>query len=201
MNPSAYWKWLRCSVGVFVLLACGAAVAVAYQGACPCEESTWTPTTLDDLQSLSICELEDLYRRSELGRPMTGVGEGRLLCLTDPRLPRLKVRIARTVWRGKGACEDGYFTNRWIGGVDWIDSHYVVGPSWVDGKPSVIMEYAPKTPLFENMHDELREVSPGLYFGPVYERFPCPKLRGYVGVKLKPCAKQKGCPENGCCPH
>ena len=109
--------------------------------------------------------------------------------------------MARTVWRGKGACEDGYFTNRWIGGVDWIDSHYVIGPSWVDGKPSVIMEYAPKTPLFENMHDELREVSPGLYFGPLYERFPCPKLRGYLGLKLKPCAKQKGCAENGCCPR
>ena len=76
--------------------------------------------------------------------------------------------------------EDGYFINRFIGNINWIDSNYVVGPERIDGKPAIIMEYAPGTPLFANMHDELREVAPGLYMGPVYERCPCPKLRGYV---------------------
>ena len=55
------------------------------------------------------------------------------------------------------------------------------------------MEYAPGTPLFANMHDELREISPGLYMGPVYERFPCPKLRGYVGLQLECCSAPKCC--------
>src|SRR5262245_54721238 len=101
MTPSACWKWLRCSVGVLALLACGTAVAVAYQTEVTCPQSTWTPTTLDDLQSLSIDQLDDLYRRCEIGHPFTGVADGRLLCLTDPRMPRLKVRMARRVWRGK----------------------------------------------------------------------------------------------------
>lgn len=199
MISSACWKWLRCSVALAALLV--GSVALAYQPDTSCCIHTWTPTSLDDLQSLSVEQLTDLYRRCDIGRPITGVADGRLLCLTDPKFPRLKVRMARTVWRGKGACENGYFTNRWIGGIDWIDSHYVVGPSWVDGKPAVLMEYAPKTPLFANMHDELREVSPGLYFGPVYERFPCPKLRGFVGLKLMPCKVQKKCLEKACCPN
>ncbi len=37
------------------------------------------------------------------------------------------------------------------------------------------------------MHDELREVAPGLYVGPVIERCPCPKLRGYIGLQREAC--------------
>jgi hypothetical protein len=45
------------------------------------------------------------------------------------------------------------------------------------------MEYAPETPVFANTRDELREVAPGLYMGPLYDRFPCPRLRGYIALE------------------
>jgi hypothetical protein len=143
--------------------------------------------TLDRLQRMSACQLGDLFTQAEMGRPLLGVARGRLLHLTDRRLPRVKVRLANLVWRGKAACEDGYFVNRWVCGIERIDSHYTIGPSWVDGRPAIIMEYPPGTALFENMHDELREVAPGLYLGPVFERFPCPKFRGYVALQLEGC--------------
>ncbi len=139
-------------------------------------------------------QLDALFRQSDVGNPLVGVANGRLLYLTDKRLPKLKVRLANAVWRGKAAHEDVYFVNRWIGNVNWIDSTYVIGPSWVDGKPAIIMEYAPGTPVFANMHDELREVAPGLYMGPVYERFPCPKFRGYVALQLEPCCEGRSVP-------
>jgi hypothetical protein len=149
------------------------------------------PRCLEDVKNLSVCELAELFARAEVGQPPVGRARGRLVALTDERLPRLKVGAANAVWRGKAACADGRFVNRWIGGVRWLGSTYVVGPSWVDGRPAVLIEYAPGTPLFANMHDELREVAPGLYLGPILERCPCPKLRGYLALELEGCKPPK----------
>ncbi len=190
MNP-----FLRRSSLRSVLLACGVLLGAVLVcrgqpgGGCS------TPTCLDDLARLGPCELEALFRAAEMGRPLVGVARGRLLYLTDPRMPKLKVWVSNRFWRGKAACEDCYFTNRWVGNINWIDSNYTIGPSWIDGKPAVLMEYAPGTPLFEPMHDELREVAPGLYLGPVFERFPCVKFRGWVALQME-CKKRR----RGCCP-
>jgi hypothetical protein len=103
----------------------------------------------------------------------------------------MRVKLANAVWRGKEASEDGAFVNRWIGNINAIGSTYTVGPSWVDGRPAIIMEYPPGTKVFWNMHDELREVAPGLYLGPVYERCPCPKFRGYVALQMECCTEHR----------
>jgi hypothetical protein len=144
-------------------------------------------SALDDLAQLGPHELATLYDRADLGRPFVGVADGRLVYLADRQLPRFKLRVSKAVWRGKAADEDGHFANRWIGGRQAIDSHYVIGPSWVDGRPAIIMEYPPGTALFANMHDEVREIAPGLYLGPVFERFPCPKFRGFVALQMEHC--------------
>jgi hypothetical protein len=152
------------------------------------------PTCLEDLDGLSACQLHDLYTHADVGQPFVGVYRGRLVHLCDRVLPRVKLFAARTVWRGKMACEDGSFVNRWVGGKTAIASEYVIGPSWLDGKPAVLMEYPPGTKLMGNLHDELREIAPGLYLGPLYERCPCPKFRGWIAVELECCAKKKrGC--------
>jgi hypothetical protein len=180
MLTSPCLKWFRSPLVAFglllgVVLTCNAEPGIVY-----------VPTCLEELEHLTPCQLHDLYTHAEVGHPLVGTARGRLLYLTD-KFPRIKVRMANSVWRGKAAEPDGYFVNRWVGNVRWIDSHYVIGPSWIDGKPAVVMEYPPGTKLFWNMHDELREISPGLYIGPVFERFPCPKLRGYIGLQLEAC--------------
>ena len=117
-------------------------------------------------------------------RPHEG---GRVVLLTDRRLPRVKAGAANAVWRGKEWAADGSFVNRWAGGVRAIGSQAVIGPSWADGRPAVVMEYPPGTPLFANTRDELREVAPGLYLGAFYDRCPCPRLRGYFALTIDPC--------------
>jgi hypothetical protein len=187
MNSSKSWKRMRSLV---LVLGIGLGLAVTCQGQDSC---LFTPTCLEDLDGLSSCDLAALYDRADVGQPLVGVARGKLVYLSDKTLPRLKLRFSAAVWRGKMGCEDGYFVNRWIGGVNRIDSHYVIGPSWVDGRPAVIMEYPPGTKLFWNMHDELREIAPGLYLGPVFERFPCPKFRGFVALQMEDCCKKKRC--------
>jgi hypothetical protein len=154
----------------------GAAVTARTQGEC-C-------LTMHDLERMSVCELEALFKSIELGTPFVGCGRGRQLCSTDPCRPRLKTFCANLAWKGKIAGPDGHIVNRWIGGVRAIETCYIIGPSWVDGRPAILMEYAPGTPILANTHDELREVAPGLYVGPLYDRFPCPVLRGYIAVEV-----------------
>jgi hypothetical protein len=149
---------------------------------------------MHDLERMSICELEQLFRSVELGTPFVGCGRGKQLCSTDPCRPRLKTFCANAAWKGKIAGPDGHIVNRWIGGLRCIETCYTIGPSWVDGRPAILMEYAPGTPILANTHDELREVAPGLYLGPLYDRCPCPTLRGYIAVEVERCC---GCPAGG----
>jgi len=176
------------SVLLFGLVVVGAAAPCGGTSCCVVP----VPTCLDEAQRLQGWQLEELFRGAEIGQPFVGKANGRLVHLTDKRLPRVKCRLANAVWRGKKANECGHFVNRWIGDREWIGSRYVIGPSWIDGKPAVLMEYPPGTALFANMHDELREISPGLYIGPLFERFPCPKFRGWIALQL-PCCERKCC--------
>jgi hypothetical protein len=204
MTATSVPGWLWRGVGAFGLLL---GVALVGQGqpippanAEPVAEPVAVPVCapqgprcLEDLKHLEPCQLGQLFTSAEMGHPLEGCARGRLLYVTDRWLPKAKVWGSGLVWRGKMAQPDGYFTNRWIGNVDRIDSHYVIGPSWIDGRPAVVMEYAPGTALFWNMHDELREIAPGLYLGPVFERFPCPKFRGWVALQCEPCKGKPKC--------
>jgi hypothetical protein len=143
------------------------------------------PTCLEQLQGFSCDELLDLFRHADMGHPLVGVARGRMLVSTDKHMPRFKVRLANLVWRGKTAEEGGYFINRWVGNHEFISSHYVIAPSWIDGRPAVVVEYDPGTALFGNMHDELREIAPGLYLGPLFDRCPCPKFRGMLALQVE----------------
>jgi hypothetical protein len=134
-------------------------------------------------------ELEALFRGASVGAPLDGTYKGLLVYLVDERLNAFKLRMAEATWRGKAACaETGYFGNRFAADVRWNESYYEIGPSWIDGKPAICMEYTKRALLFWNMHDEVREIAPGLYLGPVIERFPCPHFRGYVALQ-KECDK------------
>jgi hypothetical protein len=179
MTSSQQWKRLRTLVLTVGLMFGWALYCHGQPDGC------WSPHCLEDLDNLSACQLNDLFTRADVGHPLVGCARGKLIYLVDKTLTRAKLQGAAAVWRGKCACEDGSFVNRWVGGRNAIGSQYVIGPSWVDGKPAVIIEYPPGTKLFWNMHDELREIAPGLYLGPVYERFPCPKFRGYLALQLE----------------
>src|SRR5262245_10328130 len=141
MKPST-WKWLRALVLAPALLLAAVLACKADPGCCG-----GGPRCLEDLEGLGPCELAALYARADVGHPIVGRARGRLLYLTDQNFNKLKLRVSAAVWRGKAACCDGSFINRWVGDRRSIGSTYVIGPSWVDGRPAVIMEYAPGTKL------------------------------------------------------
>lgn len=141
------------------------------------------------LHQLSICQLDDLYRRATVHAPPHGWFPGEVIVFTNMPAPRLVKKLADTYWVGKHIEPNGYFINQWKRRKA-LDSCLHIGPSYVDGRPSIVFEYPRGTPLFGPMRDEYREIAPGLFLGRMYRRRPCVRFLGYNYLQLSP---------SGCC--
>ena len=154
-----------------------------------CDPANVPLSSMQQLQGLSYDQLMAMFLKADIGNPLRGPAKGKVLVLTDRHLPRIKAKVFNTFWHGKSAQDDGYLVNRWVGGHQWLDTTHTIGNSWVDNKPAMVVEYAPGTPLFANFRDEIREIAHGLYLAILYERCPCPRIKGILGLQLitKPC--------------
>lgn len=139
-----------------------------------------------DLKHLCPAELDELFSKGCVPTCPVGRAKGTVLVVCDAHCPKLRAKMAGTMWKGKDFCEDGSFTNRWPG-FSAGGSHTDIQPSWYDGKPCMALEYAPSAAVFANTRDELREIAPGLYLGRFYERCPCQRHRGYFVLEMKGC--------------
>jgi hypothetical protein len=139
--------------------------------------------SLDDLARLTPDELRALYLRGTVpgalavldgdlvGRMLAVRGAGRGVAL------RALAAVAGSpgfVWGGKSFHAVDAATGKGINRVRLAGRHRLFpfrtlfGPSVIDGGPCVILDYDdPDNPGFiRAIHDEVREVDPGLYLGP-----------------------------------
>ena len=81
---------------------------------------------------------------------------------------------AKLAWQGKVFDpESSTATNRFFG-VRAIKGNVYAGPSWLDGNPSMILDYEGTSKIYGNYRDEIRQVAPGLYLGLMYDRTTSP---------------------------
>jgi len=120
------------------------------------------------LHEATPCCWESLFRQGALGCGPVGPTRGAVL-YADGKHPRLKARLQGIVWKGKTFHGDGTFTNRWLGGVHAVSAGVRVEPSWLDGQPCLVMQYAPDAPVFGNVRDELRQIAPDVWLGRSYD--------------------------------
>jgi hypothetical protein len=145
-----------------------------------------TIQTLDDLVSLSAPQLDQLYRQSGPGPMPPGKVVGRAL-YPDARHPRARSNAARIAWQGKVFDpETSTAVNRFFG-VKAIQGKVYVGPSWLDGQPSIILDYEGTSKIYGNYRDEIRQFAPGLYLGLMYDRTKAPPtLKMYFAFDARP---------------
>ena len=139
------------------------------------------PTVLDDLVRSDRANLESLYSNGTVTTPPPGFAPGK--AIPDPGT-RKAVRKSRTIgilWKGK-VFSEGQMINRLVGGREAVTASVYVGESWLDGKPSLILDYAGHK-RFGDVRDEMREVSPGVFVGITYVRkCPEPKLAMFFAL-------------------
>ncbi|HEX6836912.1 MAG TPA: hypothetical protein VF334_10095 [Polyangia bacterium] len=145
---------------------------------------------LDSLARRSYAALETLYRAAPTPRSMhavDGAPKGRMLAVRfidgAPVAALLRAFAASPafVWDGKtfhaDSDDEGAGINRIripgaLGRQDLFPFHTRFGASAVDGAPALILDYdLPKNPPWiRKVHDEIREVAPGLFLGPAMWR-------------------------------
>lgn len=150
--------------------------------------SPTAPCSLEQLACMSWPELEALYRQSCAGAIPHGYARGRPLYCPGKKLSGPRTAVARMLWHGKHFCaDDGSLVNQWTG-FKAVRARVCCGPSWLDGKSSIIADYDGESRVvWADVRDELREVAPGLYLGIMYHRRSCgPKFGTFFALQLCP---------------
>jgi hypothetical protein len=145
-----------------------------------------TVNCIDELVRMSECQLLSLYRNAEAGQMPSGYTPGKMISKPGSKTTVLKSKItSKTVWQGKYFDDNGIMTNRMFN-VRAIKGEVQMGESWIDGKPSIIIDYAPTSFVWRQYRDEIREVSPGIYLGIMFQRdCPCPKIRTWFALDAR----------------
>ena len=141
--------------------------------------------TLDSLAARGLPELEALYRQASVSSTMhaaDGALVGRMLAVRGVRGPfaaslRRWAASRSFLWEGKtfqaatethGVGHNRVYVPRALGHQNLFPFETRFGPSAIDGKPTLVLDYdLDVNPSYiRHIHDEIREVSPGLFLGP-----------------------------------
>ena len=139
--------------------------------------------TIADLREMTFIELDKLYREAK--RPaslsdLNGDSKGAMLAWRKPASGPIAAWLksfggsSSFPWEGKSFDarndEAGTGINRvnFFGRRRWFPFKTRFGASFLDGKPSFILDYSgpANPPLIRSIVDDVREVAPKLYLGP-----------------------------------
>jgi len=141
--------------------------------------------SVDDLLGMSRRGLDALYTSSEPGPIPQGDTLGTGIALPGTLVTGPLSRVARFLWQGK-VFDPATSTliNKVMGGRLFVARVYR-GESWLDGKPSIIIDYQETSWVVGPVRDEIRQVSPGLYLGIAYLRTRPPKRVVYFALDVR----------------
>ena len=151
------------------------------------------PLTMDGLMHTDRATLEALYRSAAPGAVPLGSFAGRASPEPGTAKGLRQSKRISWIWKGKEFAGDGIMVNRLSLGARAVRADVYMGPSFFDGNPSIVLDYANTSKLFKDARDEMREVAPGLYLGLTYVRkCPQPKLVQFYAVqKLPECSSER----------
>jgi hypothetical protein len=137
-----------------------------------CEEQL-APSVLSEaaLRTMTNTELDDLFRASPAGVVPDGNMAGTVLACTGTGLAAPLARITRVLlWQGKVVNRRRSVLKNKVGPLHLraVKALVYPNPSWVDGRPCVVLDYSSTSLLARAVRDELRLVGPHLYLGVVW---------------------------------
>jgi hypothetical protein len=139
--------------------------------------------TLDSLARLDVDALGAVYAAGTAPASLSaldGHPRGRMLAVKKldhgPVAGAIRAFAAAAAfpWGGKSFAAESASAGTGINRVHLFGRHQLfpfqtrLGPSVIDGRPAVVLDYdLPDNPwIIRQIHDEVREVSPGLFLGP-----------------------------------
>jgi len=124
--------------------------------------------TFDDLKAKSQAELDELFKASPAGPIPNGDAQGQAIVCPGSFWSRLIARFVHALaWQGKVFdAEHGVLRNRISAfGLNAIVATVYKGPSWLDQKECIVIDYSKTSTVAQWIRDEIREIEPGTYLG------------------------------------
>jgi hypothetical protein len=135
------------------------------------EEEQIMAITVPDLLKMSQAQLDELFTGSPSGEIPDGEAMGTAIIAPGTTYTdEIAEFINHFAWQGKNFdAKKGALRNRILPfGLNAIIAKVYKGPSWLDGKECIVLDYSETSLLAHWIRDEIREVAPGLYLGKVY---------------------------------
>jgi hypothetical protein len=129
------------------------------------------PYDVAKLLTLSQAELDKLFTDSPVGNIPDGEAEGTAIVAPGTTYSSNIARfVSNFAWQGKVFdTKKGVLKNKILPfGLNAILAKVYKGPSWLDGKECIVLDYSDTSIIAQWIRDEIREIEPGLYLGKVY---------------------------------
>ena len=123
------------------------------------------------LLAMSQKELDDLFTTSPAGDIPNGEATGTAIIAPGTTYTQeLATLINHFAWQGKTFdAAKGTLKNRILPfGLNAILAKVYKGPSWLDGKECIVLDYSETSLVAHWIRDEIRQIGPGMYLGKVY---------------------------------
>ena len=123
------------------------------------------------LLEMSKAQLDELFTKSPPGPIPDGPTEGTAIIAPGTVFsPRIAAAINLFVWQGKTFdAPHGVLRNRISAlGLNAIVAEVYKGPSWLDQKECIVIDYSKTSTVAHWIRDEIRLIEPGTYLGEVY---------------------------------
>ncbi|MGE5302066.1 MAG: hypothetical protein ACM3TN_01985 [Alphaproteobacteria bacterium] len=129
------------------------------------------PYDVPQLLNMSQAQLDELFTSSAPGEIPDGQAEGTAIVAPGTTYTEeIANFINHFAWQGKVFdAKKGVLKNRILPfGLNAIIARVYKGPSWLDNKECIVLDYSDTSVIAHWIRDEIRQIGPGLYLGKVY---------------------------------
>src|ERR1700739_4002219 len=129
------------------------------------------PYDVPQLLAMSQSQLDDLFRANPAGDIPDGSAKGTAIIAPGTRYSEPIAEVINYFgWQGKvlDAQKGLLKTKILMLGIEAIVARVYKGPSWMDGKECIVLDYSDTSLVAHWIRDEIRLIGPGFYLGKVY---------------------------------
>jgi hypothetical protein len=127
--------------------------------------------TVSEMLKMSQQQLDDLFTQSPTGEIPSGEAKGTAIVAPGTKYTQdIANFINHFAWQGKVFDPTkGVLRNKITPfGLNAIIAKVYKGPSWLDNKECIVLDYSETSLVAHWIRDEIREVAPQVYLGKVY---------------------------------
>ena len=126
---------------------------------------------VEKLLTLSQTDLDALFTKSPVGEIPDGEADGTAIVAPGTKFSStIAGFVSHFAWQGKVFdAKKGQLKNKILPfGLNAIIAKVYKGPSWLDGKECIVLDYSDTSLVAQWIRDEIRQIEPKLYLGKVY---------------------------------